>query len=133
MRTTEEAVLALIELDAGISPLQFIELANELVTEICVPLGYTSTRLELIERWLSAHFCAVAYPRTSSESAGGISESYQVSPGMGLDLTSYGQQVKMLDTKGGLAKLDKDTKSGNRSVAGITWMGSTSKESEDYR
>lgn len=132
MRTTNEAVLALIELDAGISPAQFIELANELVTEVCVPLGYTSTRLELIERWLSAHFCAVAYPRTSSESGGGVSESYQVSPGMGLDLTSYGQQVKLLDTKGGLAKLDKDTKAGIRSVAGINWLGSTPTETDTY-
>jgi hypothetical protein len=123
IRTTDELVREIIELEDTDVITPFIALANDLVDEICEPLGYTETRLMLIETWLAAHFTAVKLPRLTSESAGGVSESYQTSPGMGLDLTPYGQQVKMLDTKGGLAKLDKDTKAGTKSVATMFWAG----------
>jgi hypothetical protein len=127
MRTDEDDVRALLEVEDDVNVEQFMEVASELVEEICVPLGYSDTRLELIERWLSAHFVSVKHARLTSESAGGISESYWSSAGMCLDLTPYGQQVKLLDTLGGLAALDKDAKNGGKGKASVTWMG-TSKD-----
>lgn len=125
MRTTSTAVLNLIELDEGVTVTQFIESANMLVTEKCdtVANSYSVERLEMIERYLAAHFAAVKYPRTTSESAAGTSESYQTSVGMFLELSTFGQHAMILDTGGGLARLNKNIKDGIRSVASLMWMG----------
>lgn len=124
-RTTSQAVLDLIELEDGVSVTQFIDSATMLVTEKCdtVSNSYSVERLEMIERYLAAHFAAVKYPRTTSESAAGTSESYQTSVGKGFELSPFGQHAMLLDTGGGLAKLNKNTQDGVRSVASLMWMG----------
>lgn len=116
-RTTEDLVKGIIEVDAGVSVLPFMLLAEELVTELLAPLLkedgttlFSDVRLELIERWLSAHFLACQYPRVSQETAGPVSATYQQRVGLGLELTAYGQQVKLLDTSGTLAQLDAKSK-----------------------
>lgn len=126
MRTTAEAVQKIIEIDStinagDISP--FIEAANALITEICAPLGYDAPRLELLERWLSAHFYAIRDPRVAQESAGPVSASYQHQVGLGLNATAYGQQVMRLDTKGGLASLEVSSAQGKRRIIGVSWIG----------
>jgi len=105
-RTTPSAVAAIIETEPGISLDPFIETANALVTEILVPLGYDDTRLELIERWLSAHFYAIRDQRRLREIVSGIGETFQTKVGLYLNLTIYGQQAQVLDTKGGLRSLN---------------------------
>ena len=56
VRTTSSDVEGIIEVDASISLDPFIETANAFVTECCSSVStYDATRLELIERWLSAH------------------------------------------------------------------------------
>lgn len=128
-RTTDAAVKGIIEVDSSISTTPFIEVANELVTEICVDdlsedeEAYTATRLELIERWLAAHFYAIRDLRVASEGAGGVSQSFQYQVGLNLNVTIYGQQVLMLDTKGGFAALNQQAKDGDRKSVGITWLG----------
>lgn len=125
-RTTSAAVGAVIELDDAIDITPFIETANALVTEVCVPSGYDDTRLELIERWLSAHFYAIRDPRAVSESVKGLGVTYQSAVGLALMVTHYGQHAAMLDTKGGLAKLSMNTAQGRKPFkAGIAYLGPT--------
>lgn len=140
-RTTEELVASILEVDETIDLAPFIEIANELVTEVCASATnsdgtayYTNTRLEMIERYLAAHFYAVRDPRATSESAGGISASFEGSAGMGLDFTRYGQQVKLLDTAGGLAMLDKKTKDGTiKKKVGVHHLGAGQRARDEFR
>ena len=136
-RTNATNVKAIIEVDSSIivsdSDLDpFINVANELVTEMCTGANgpdtdYSVTRLEYIERWLSAHFYAIRDPRAKSEKAGSVGVSYDTKVGMNLSLTTYGQQAMMLDTNGGLARLDK----GKGVNVGVTWLGKERKTTSD--
>lgn len=129
-RTTPENVGKVVELDEDIDLTVFIEMANELVTQLCVGKGYTDTRLELIERWLAAHFYVIRDPRASSESAG-VSQSY-LNPNVGMMIqgTKEGQQALLLDTAGGLASLSKASEDGKGRTVGVTWIGTESEDSE---
>lgn len=126
MRTTANDVKAIIEVDSAAIPdlTPFITAANELVTEVCVPLGYTAARLAMIETWLAAHFYAIRDPRYASESAG-VSASYQHQVGLNLAVTTYGQQAMLLDTMGGLASLSKRAERGVKKRVGVTWLGTS--------
>jgi len=130
-RTTEELVGTIIELDDTISLEPFLLSANELVTEFCSDANYTDTRLELIERWLTAHFYCQLDPQTQSESVGGISQSYEGSTGFGLKRSRYGQMAMRLDTAGGLAKMDALIEAGKKGlIPSLTWLGKTRAEKE---
>lgn len=125
---------AIIEVDAtivGSSPTYpgmdpFIDIANEMVTECCTLQGqtYTSYRLEMIERWLTAHFYAIRDPRVEMEAAGSVRESFNRVTGLGLQGTQYGQQVLRLDTAGGLAAKDNKPQHMRDLPIGITYLGS---------
>lgn len=137
-RTTFANVAAIIELDPAIvsddaTLLPFSTVANELVTEWCVgPLhgpiapevAYSDTRLELIERWLTAHIYTNRDPRAASEGAGSVSASYQSRVDLGFDTSHYGQTAMRLDTAGGLARLNSIMKKGLPRV-GVAWLGTT--------
>lgn len=122
------AVKKIMEFDPYIEDLApFIAVAEELVTEICAPAGYTSDRLCLIETWLAAHFVAIRDPRYLSEQIGAANATIQSGQmGMNLSLTTYGQQAMLMDTKGGLAWLDKHISQGKRAKAGIVHLGNRS-------
>ena len=132
-RTTRTYIATIIELDATIVPDDvamepFILTANELVTEVCTgdngpATAYTDARLELIERWLAAHFYAIRDPRVTSEGAGGVNASYESRVDLGFNLTRYGQMAMMLDSNGGLAKLNEDVKKGGKPSIGVFWPG----------
>ena len=131
VRTTRAEVEEIIELDASVIPtdaalLPFITVANELVTECCVTNGpataYDATRLELIERWLTAHLYTNRDPRVTEERAGSVSVSYQSKLALGFDTSHYGQTAMRLDTNGGLAALNDKVKRGGPSIGGI-WLG----------
>ena len=122
IRTTSEAVEGIIETEVTISLTPFIEVASLLVDKVCAPLYDEvddAAQLEMIERWLSAHFYAIRDPRRTQEVAGSVSEQFTSRVDLGLDLTWYGQQAKLIDTKGGLKVLD-EAKAG---ALGIFWMG----------
>ncbi|MCP4475387.1 MAG: hypothetical protein GY821_12645 [Gammaproteobacteria bacterium] len=108
-RITAEELKRLINTteDVGIQ----IDTANVLVTE---KLGSDTTmsdnHLRLIELWLAAHFVATSVERQGIKEKVGATEiefSGFGATGLGLDQTSYGQQVKVLDTTGILANLGK--------------------------
>jgi hypothetical protein len=134
IRTTRELIGGIIELDSTIIPddaamLPFITVASSLVDECCTgdagpETPYTDERLELIERWLSAHLYTNRDPRMISEKAGSVSGSYQSRVDLGFDTSHYGQTAMRLDTNGGLTKLNEDTKAG-KPIVGITWLGSS--------
>lgn len=120
MRTTSELVAGIIEVDSTIPLEPFITTASELVTELCSDKGYTEERMELIERWLSAHFYTNRDPRPTREEAGPVSASYQSKVSLNLATSHYGQTAMMLDTAKGLSDLNKDLRNFDLSV---TWLG----------
>ncbi len=100
----------------------FIDTANNLVTQICTGSGYTAETLELIERWLSAHFYSISDTRRASEQAGSVQESVQYKLGLNLQVTIYGQQAMLIDTAGNLGALQKRLALG-LAKPGIIWLG----------
>ena len=130
-RTTEAAVEKIVEVDSTIDVEPFIEVANELVTEVCADSTYTAARLELIERWLSAHFYSIRDMKVATEAAGSVSQTFQYAVGLNLNVTVYGQQVLILDTDGSFAALQAQAKSGTMRTVGITWLGKTTTDDEE--
>lgn len=132
IRTTPEAVGDIIELDDFFSVDPFIETANAIVDEHLLPLKkgdgslwFDEVRLELIERWLSAHFYAIQDPRIVQESIGGtIQTQFQSKVDLGFSVTHYGQHAMLLDSSGTLAKLNRQMKEGKRPIkVSVKWMG----------
>lgn len=132
IRTSKANIEEIIELDAEIIPddpamLPFITVANELVTEACTgdegpTTDYSAARLELIERWLAAHFYTNRDPRAVNEKAGTVGAAFQSKVDLGFSTSHYGQTAMRLDTNGGLAKINEDTKKGKPTV-GVFWPG----------
>ena len=86
---------------------RFIATAN-LIIENSLNTGaydYTVDELIDIERYLSAHFCALKEPRAAAEKVDVLSLTYQGKTGMALDATHYGQTAKMLDRHGVLQNI----------------------------
>lgn len=117
--TTAEAVQALLEFDSDINVDQFIETANLLVRKYCSDSGYETDQLELIERWLAAHFYCIRSPQFENQSVMSAAKSFNFQPGFGLQLTRYGAQALLLDTAGGLAQANKP----DRIRVGINYLG----------
>ena len=110
-RVTESEVKKLISTTENITAQ--IDAANVVVTEKLGSNGtITADHLKEIERWLAAHLVACSIERqTLKEKIGATAVEFvgnqQSSGGLGLALTSYGQQVMIIDTTGILASLGK--------------------------
>ncbi len=75
--------------------------ANLLVTQTLNSQGLSDNLMKEIERWLSAHFLAMSLERqTEREEIGGDTNEQYAKLGQGLNGSTYGQTVKMLDTSG---------------------------------
>jgi hypothetical protein len=119
IRTTDEAVAGIIEVDELIPLTPFIETASSLVDDIAAASSSVSAaRLELIERYLSAHFYTLRDPRPTAERAGPVSTNYQSSVGPGLKTSHYGQMAITLDPTGTLLRM-----SNGRRIGSVTWLG----------
>jgi hypothetical protein len=131
-RTTSAAVQAILGDNYGyradgtlpdLTP--FIESAYVTVNRVVqmaaakiTPITLGSDELEIIERWLSAHFYAVNDPIYTSRSTGGASGQFQTgTPGKGFAATEYGRQAIALDYSGSLCVLSEKYR------AGMTWLG----------
>lgn len=128
-RTTPLLVQGIIEVDTSIPVDPFIEAATMLIDRVVATAldeddlpYYTAPQLEIIERWLSAHFYAVRDPRAVTEGAGSVIARYESHVELNLNNTRYGQQAMLLDSAGGLAALNNDMKKGKRKVA-LHWGG----------
>lgn len=133
-RTTPSLVRGIIEVDAAVDLDPFILPANELVTELLDgddPTGFTDERLELIERWLAAHFTCMFDPRPAFEKAGRVSTSYETKIELGLNLSKYGQMAMRLDTSGKLASLDRESNSAKGNTPGTPRVYYLGKDSDE--
>lgn len=132
-RTTAAAVRKIAKVKRSLSTDEdlapFIEAAGAVIDSVCLESDYDDTRLELIERWLSAHFYHVFDPRRNQERADVVSAFYEGKSGMGFDFTRYGQMAKRLDTAGNLAKLDADCAAGRKPFTPtLAWLGKCEEE-----
>lgn len=103
---TEEEVRQIIDTTLtteDVAP--FLMAAETLVANKLAGEGYGAAELKEITRWLSAHFVAIRDPRIAKEKMGDADATYQGKTGMGLNHTSYGQQVMLLEHHGVLAAL----------------------------
>jgi len=124
VRSSEADVQAILKdaFQTGDSLSPFIIVANRIVTKICISDSYESFDLELIERYLSAHFYACSERQHSSERADVVQRSFTGTMEKGLDFTQFGQMAKRLAWEGELTALDSGSSA--RSV-GMDWLGST--------
>lgn len=133
-RTTAELVEQIIRVRDSDDLTPFINMANQLVEELLVPLDvHTDERLELIERNLAAHHYEHELKKArSQETAGAVQASYFFKVDLGFKGTSYGQNAMRLDTTGTLAALDNSMNkvttplpASRRDGTGmISWLGS---------
>lgn len=128
VRTTQANVDTIIEVDASITDYTpFIAVANTLVTEKCTGGDLTATELEMIERWLAAHFITVRDKQVISAGiSGGPNVKYESKVDLGLDSSRYGQTAMLLDTTGGLAAYNQQIVKGKGSSITLTWLGTSS-------
>lgn len=122
-RTDADAMQEIAEIDLVSTPslTPFISAAHSLVESVID--SDDDDMLTIVETWLAVHFYHVKDMRPASESAGAVSQSFQYQLGLGLDVTMYGQQAKLLDATGSLARWDQQIKKGRRRRTGVTWVG----------
>lgn len=97
-----KAVAALIGADLSV----FIATGKLIVDENLLDKGLSDARLKLIWTYLAAHFGFIKEGQTKSETTGPVSETYNMTTGLGLKTTTHGQQAITLDTSGTLFLLD---------------------------
>ena len=139
-RTTEAAVIKLLEDYDDTMPLdQCIEAGNSVTTQQCVDSEtyvYTSILLELIERYLSAHFYEINISRQKFRAAGKVQDSMNSKIDLNLSLTHYGQSAMVIDGAGNLAAFNnalddvkKPLEAGPKPKVGFLWLGTD----DEYR
>ena len=111
-RTTPDAVKGIIDVEVEIELTPFIDAASSVVTDVATGVNgptipYIFEKLELIERWVAAHFYTVRDPRTESEKTGQGAGKFRGKTELGFTSSLYGQQAMMIDTNGGLARLNR--------------------------
>ena len=146
VRTDSTLVEAIIEVDTDITLTPFIQAANLLVNRVVVPakdsdgeLYYDEDNdtddaeaLEIIERWLSAHFYAIRDPRPVFQAVTNIMDRFQTKVDLNLMVTHYGQQAMVLDTSGELAAYNGSlTNKPMRRRVGVTFVGKPPEEDDD--
>lgn len=118
-RTTAEAVRAILGVASEVDVLPFMATANSIITKVetCAGGNLTDADLELLERWVSAHFYSVINPGLTSKSIAGASTSFHRGQlGQGMESTVYGQQALLMDMSGCLEKVTGQTMT-------MTWLG----------
>jgi hypothetical protein len=109
----------------------FIATANVVITRAntcATQKGYTITdeELELMERWMAAHFYAQSDKTLSSKSTEGASASFSGSTDKGFDSTLYGQTAMRIDPSNCLFTTDKTW------MAGGFWLGKPPSSQRPY-
>ena len=128
VRTTAVAVQGILLKDYdGISDLtpfiatatQVVDRASDLADDADVTLS--SALLEMMERWLAAHFYACADKPYQSRSTRGASASFAGKTDMYFEATLYGQMAMRLDTSGSLQAIGGA--SGESGTVAAAWLG----------
>ena len=135
-RTTVDLVEAIVEVQTGFDVTPMIDFASELLTDLCTSAnpdwkswmkpytdGFVGSRMELIERWLAAHYYKAFDMDLAAAKAGSVSVSYQFKIGLGLKSSRYGLAAMQLDTYRMLAKQDNAVETQRRIKVGVGWLG----------
>lgn len=108
-RTTSELVRALLGVADSVDVDPYIDTATMLVDKVatCANGSMSDQQLELIERWLSAHFGSVSSAgRVKRKKIGDAElEFWDTKGNMGVSSTFFGQQALAIDTSGCLTRL----------------------------
>jgi len=137
-RTNASYVIALLrpgrDYDGQSDVAPFIASATAVVDRVdacATDKGVTlsSTELELIERWLAAHFYKSSDRQEQSKRTMSAAATFGGKTGLNLDGTTYGQTAMVLDPSGCLAAVG----SGERKRASCFWAGRRPSEQTDYR
>ena len=136
-RTTQAAVIVLLSenYDGSANLSAFIDTASAVVDRVAALDAdgiLSDANLELIERWLSAHYYAQSDPLYQSRSNGGASGSFQGQTAMVFSNTNYGQQAMALDFTMALSKMNQEALEGGRRKAGFAWLGKNKSSQIDY-
>lgn len=127
IRTDAELVRKVLDGDEESDYSPYIVAASSIVDDVCVDTStytYTAAKLELIERWLAAHFFTVQDGQVTEEQAGPVREKVAFKIDLFLLNTKYGQVALALDTAGNLAAWQKELENGGPRRCGMTWLGS---------
>lgn len=111
----------------------FIDAASAMVDDAVTcasdrDITIDSTRAELIERWLAAHFYATSDKTYQSKSTEGASASFTGQTAMYLESTLYGQHAMRLDKSGCLSAAG----GAERKTARAKWLGKRPSLQTDY-
>jgi len=131
VRTTAIAVGLIIKVKSTISITPFIEVASAIVTKHCTDAAFTEAELELVERWLSAHFYRMRELQVASNRAGLVSQSFNSVLYTGFDNSTYGQMAMRIDWSGALSALNEQAKNGGSITVGIEWLGTPVDDEDD--
>lgn len=102
-RVRDADVKEIIDTELNTQP--FITAASLQVDRHLSTSGLSAAELKEIERWWAAHLVAIRDPRFLQVRSEGDSINYERGKsGQGLNATSYGQQVLVLDSTGILAR-----------------------------
>lgn len=135
-RTTAEAVQGILlqDYDADEAPslTPFIDTAAIMVGRVIIcatakGLTLTAEELEIVERWLAAHYYVCSDQTYASASTNGASASFHGKTDMGLNSSRYGQTALGLDHTGCLAAINK----GGYLLAPV-WLGKTVAEQTPF-
>lgn len=127
IRTDPDLVRGVIETDPAISLAPFIDTANSLTNHVSDQDDDSlldDPTLELIERYLAAHFYEANRDRKyAQKTTGRASAQFQGKTAMVLMSTDPGQTACLLDVTGRLAELSKQAEKGGKPKVGLAWLG----------
>lgn len=110
LATTDDLILICNEVDED-TPVEELEAhisaAHIMLMNRLDGYGLPVDLLELIEKYLAAHFAVLTNPAVQRETLGPLSTTYFGKAELGLDHTRYGQMAKSLDPTG---RLDPENK-----------------------
>lgn len=116
-----------MDVQVGVDLTPFIIAANSLTTNVCGNSGYEDdgigSLMEMIERWLAAHFYTILDNQLSAAKAGTVAVRYQHHVQFFLMNSMYGQQAMVLDWKGNLAAMMNTAAVKKRIRVDIIWLG----------
>jgi hypothetical protein len=106
-RVTSKEVLDIM--DTNLTDVNaFITVADLVIDDKLVGKGLNDDLLKEMARWLSAHFATIKAPVLIEDKIGSSVQKKNVGDlGKGLEATTYGQQVLLLDSTGTLANIGK--------------------------
>lgn len=128
-RTDPTAVKNILqgEYQVGVDLTPFIETASMMVDQLHAEDSVTplmnAASLEIVERWLSAHFYQMADPGYTQRTTGGASGSFTGQQGQGFTSTRYGQMAMRLDATGYLARREREMDTLGKRMVQAVWLG----------